>query len=41
MGANDEVSLDVEYTGTTAMKISSFISIISLIVFGIYVWKKH
>ena len=41
MGANDEVSLDVEYTGTTAMKISSFISIISLMAFGIYVWKKH
>lgn len=41
MGANDEVSLDVEYTGTTAMKISSFISIITLIAFGIYVWKKH
>lgn len=41
MGKNDNVSLEVEYTGTKAMKISLLISIISSIAFGIYVWKKH
>lgn len=41
MGKNDKVELSVEYKGTNAMHISMFISIISLVIFSIYVWKKH
>ncbi len=41
MYKNDKAKVEVNYEGTTLMKISSIISFISLIVFSIYVWKKH
>lgn len=41
MGAEDSVKLEVNYTGTKAMKYSLLISIISGICFLIYVWKKR
>lgn len=41
IGKEDEVDLEVIYTGTRTMHISNIVSAISLIVFAIYVWKKH
>lgn len=41
MYKNDQAKIEVNYTGTSAMQISMIISIISVIVFGIYVWKKR
>ncbi len=41
MYPNDTAELEVNYTGTLTMKISTIISFVSLIVFSIYVWKKH
>ncbi len=41
MGENDKVEVCVEYKGTKTMKISAFISIISIIVFAIYIKKKY
>lgn len=38
---NEEIELEVNYKGTNIMRISTLISIISFIVLGIYVWKKH
>lgn len=38
---NDTVQLEVKYTGTKVMMGSMFISIVGIITFGIYVWKKH
>ena len=41
MGSNDREHLEVKYRGTAVMQISLAVSIISGIVFIIYVWKKH
>lgn len=41
LGAEDSVCLEVNYTGTKLMAYSCFISIISGMVFTIYIWKKH
>lgn len=41
MGKEDNVSLEVSYKGTSLMHISLIVSIVSTIIFGIYVWKKH
>lgn len=39
--ADEDIELEVKYTGTKIMKISMLISIISCIAFSIYVWKKR
>lgn len=36
-----EAIVEITYTGTKWMNISSFISLISFIVFLVYIWKKH
>lgn len=36
-----DATVEISYEGTKLMNISKFISIVSLIVFGIYVWKKY
>jgi hypothetical protein len=36
-----EVELEVRYSGTKIMNMSNLISFISLIVFGVYIWKKE
>lgn len=41
MGENDKEEVSVQYKGTKAMKISGFISIISLIGFAVYIKKKY
>lgn len=41
MGKNDTEHLEVKYIGTSVMKISLIISLISGIAFIVYVWKKH
>ena len=41
MGKEDNAEISVDYKGTKSMYISMGISIISLIIFIIYVWKKH
>ncbi len=41
MGKEDSAEITVKYTGTQAMKISILISFISIIVFSVYIWKKH
>ena len=41
VGKNDNGKLEVNYVGTNLMKISLIVSSISLIIFGIYIWKKH
>lgn len=41
LGAEDNVNLEVNYVGTKAMVYSSIVSIISGIIFVIYIWKKH
>ena len=41
MGKNDNAKLEVNYVGTKIMNVSIIISSISLIIFGVYVWKKH
>ena len=41
VGKDENAKLEVNYIGTSIMKKSLFISFISIIVFGIYVWKKH
>ena len=38
---NEDGTLEVKYTGTKLMHLSKIISIISGIIFLIYVWKKH
>lgn len=41
MGKGDSAEITVRYTGTKVMKTSMLISFISIIIFSIYVWKKH
>ena len=41
MGKEDNVEISVTYKGTKAMHISQVVSILSLIIFAIYIWKKH
>lgn len=41
MAKNDNAKLEVNYVGTKIMNVSKIISSISLIVFGIYIWKKR
>lgn len=41
LGEEDNVKLEVSYTGTNIMKISALISFISFLVFCIYVRKKY
>jgi hypothetical protein len=41
LGADDTVKLEVNYTGTLAMKISTVVSLISFIVFCLYLRKKY
>lgn len=41
IGAEEDAELKVTYQGTKIMKVSMFISVISLLVFSIYIWKKH
>ncbi|MBQ7409840.1 MAG: hypothetical protein IJW20_00465 [Clostridia bacterium] len=41
MGKDDSAKLEVDYTGTTAMKASMFISIISFIGLAIYIFKRR
>ena len=41
LNSNDKVTLEVKYTGTKIMKVSMLVSVIGLIVFCAYVWKKH
>lgn len=41
MGKEDKVELSVSYKGTQIMQVSTFISFIALIIFGVYIWKKH
>jgi len=41
IGKNDKAKLEVNYVGTKIMNMSLIISIISLAIFGIYVWKKR
>ncbi|MGN1298647.1 MAG: 6-pyruvoyl-tetrahydropterin synthase-related protein [Candidatus Scatovivens sp.] len=36
-----EATVEIVYKGTKLMNISYFISIISLVLFCVYVWKKH
>lgn len=36
-----EATIEISYKGTKLMNISRFISIVSLMSFGIYVWKKY
>ena len=38
---NEAIELEVKYSGTIIMKISLFVSLIGLIAFSVYVWKKH
>ena len=38
---NESGNIEVEYTGTMIMSISKMISVISFIIYLIYVWKKH
>ena len=37
----EEGELEIEYTGTSLMKITKILSIFALIAYIIYVWKKH
>ncbi len=37
----ENVELVAEYTGTTVMNITKIISVLGIILFSIYVWKKH
>ena len=39
--ANEDFEIEVEYNGTNLMKISSLISLIGIIAFSVYVWKKR
>lgn len=41
MGKEDKAEISVCYKGTKIMKISALISFITLIIFCIYIWKKH
>ena len=41
INSNENITLEIEYTGTKIMKISMLISIIGAICFCVYVWKKH
>lgn len=41
LGKEDSVDLEVKYKGTKIMMLSFMVSIISSIIFIIYVWKKH
>lgn len=41
LGPEDKISLEINYTGTKAMSYSYMVSIISSIIFIVYVWKKH
>ena len=38
---NENVHLEVSYSGTKIMKITTLISTLGTILFSIYVWKKH
>ena len=38
---NESGMLEVEYTGTNIMKISQMVSSISIMIYIVYVWKKH
>lgn len=41
MGKEDKVNLEVKYSGTGAMKISLFVSMVSIMFFAIYIYKKR
>ena len=41
MGKEDSAKLEVDYTGTTSMKASMFISITSFIGLAIYIFKRR
>lgn len=41
LNSNEDITLEVKYTGTKLMKISAIVSSIGLIYFCIYVYKKH
>lgn len=41
MEEQTKATIEITYEGTKIMKITSIISLISLIAFGIYIWKKH
>ncbi len=41
MGPEDNIELSVNYTGTSSMKYSLLVSVVSCIALGIYIWKKH
>lgn len=41
LGPEDNVKLEVNYTGTKTMVYSFIVSVISCIAFIIYIWKKH
>ena len=41
IGPNDDGLLEVSYQGTTLMNVTLFISIVSLIGFVVFSWKKR
>ncbi len=41
LDANEDVELTIKYTGTTLMKISIIVSLIGIVCFSVYIWKKH
>lgn len=41
LNSNDNVTLEIKYTGTEIMKYSLELSVIGIICFIAYVWKKH
>ncbi len=41
LSENDTVTIEVKYKGTQWMKISKIISLVSMMIFGIYVWKER
>lgn len=38
---DEEIQLEVEYAGSNIMKFSMIISVVGIILFSVYVWKKH